>query len=80
MRRDADGCPAPGLAASLAEKGLVPALAGQKAYDDAEAAQLKAAFGCVEGDIRRAQEFAARRAAEETDRATYQAMNRLSTT
>ena len=58
-----------GFAASLAEKGLVPALAGQKAYDDAEAAQLKAAFGCVEGDIRRAQEFAARRAAEETDRA-----------
>ena len=50
-----------GFAASLAEKGLTPALAGQKAYDDAEAAQLKAAFGCVEGDIRRAQEFAARR-------------------
>ena len=66
-----------GFAASLAEKGLVPALAGQKAYDDAEAAQLKAAFGCVEGDIRRAQEFAARRAAEETDRATYQAMESL---
>ena len=37
-----------GFAASLAERGLVPALAGQKAYDDAEAAQLKAAFGCVE--------------------------------
>ena len=66
-----------GFAASLAEKGLHPALAGQKAYDDAEAAQLKAAFGCVEGDIRRAQEFAARRAAEETDRATYQAMESL---
>ena len=66
-----------GFAASLAEKGLTPALAGQKAYDDAEAAQLKAAFGCVEGDIRRAQEFAARRAAEETDRATYQAMESL---
>lgn len=66
-----------GFAASLAERGLVPALAGQKAYDDAEAAQLKAAFGCVEGDIRRAQEFAARRAAEETDRATYQAMESL---
>ena len=48
-----------------------------RAYDDAEAAQLKAAFGCVEGDIRRAQEFAARRAAEETDRATYQAMESL---
>ena len=60
-----------GFAASLAEKGLTPALAGQKAYDDAEAAQLKAAFGCVEGDIRRAQEFAARRAAEETDREYY---------
>ena len=63
-----------GFAASLAEKGLTPALAGQKAYDDAEAAQLKAAFGCVEGDIRRAQEFAARRAAEEAERRRKEAI------
>lgn len=77
MRRDADGCPAPGLCGFTGRKGAGSGACRQKAYDDAEAAQLKAAFGCVEGDIRRAQEFAARRAAEETDRATYQAMESL---
>lgn len=66
-----------GFAEGLAEKGLMPALKTDPAYFDAEALILKAAFGCVEGQIRQAQEFAQRYAEEETDRACYQAMESL---
>ena len=66
-----------GFAKQLADKGLYPALETDAAYYDAEAWILKAAFGCVEDQIRKAQRFAERRAVQETDRATYQAMESL---
>ena len=66
-----------GFAAQLADKGLWPALEPDEAYFEAEAWILKAAFGCVEEQIRQAQRFSQRRAEQETDRATYQAMESL---
>ena len=53
-----------GLLNGLERKNLT--LASGPAYFDAEAYVLKAAFGCVEDAIRRAQRLALRQAEEET--------------
>ena len=53
-----------GLLNGLERKNLT--LASGPAYFDAEAYVLKAAFGCVEDAIRRAQRLALRQAVEET--------------
>ncbi len=61
---------------TLEEKGLIPTLDGSEAYQSGEKELLLAA-GIKEEVIERAQEFAKNRALEETDRATYQAMEAL---
>ena len=65
------------LLAGIAESaGLRPALEPDARYRAAEAEAL-AAMGAPEDEIARIQAFAQRRAAQETDRATYQAMEAL---
>ncbi len=66
-----------GLSAQLDAQGLFPALEPDAAYFAAEALLLKAAFGCVDEQIRQAQRFSQRHAERETERATYQAMESL---
>lgn len=58
------------------ESHLHPTLDPNQAYFDAEAKKL-AAMGLGEQAIKRVQEFSQRKAYEETDRATYQAMEAL---
>ena len=59
-----DFCEIYPTAGQLERKNLT--LASGPAYFDAEAYVLKAAFGCVEDAIRRAQRLALRQAEEET--------------
>ncbi len=63
-------------AAQLKEEGLSPTLEDSGDYDRAEA-QLLAQAGIEEAHIQRLQGFAHQKAAQETDRATYQAMEAL---
>ena len=58
------------------EAGLVPTLVSDPAYKEAEAAKLTA-LGLSPEDAARAQDFAQRKAEQETDKATYQAMEAL---
>jgi len=58
------------------ETGLKPTLEPTKAYFEAEAAKLSA-MGMSAGAIEKAQAFAQKKAYEETDRATFQAMEAL---
>ena len=58
------------------ETGLVPTLEPNEAYFAAEAPKL-AALGLDEAAVKRAQDFAQRKAYEETDRASFQAMEAL---
>lgn len=57
------------------EKGLVPTLANDNGYQEAEAEML-AAFANAE-TVKKIQDFAFKTAVKETDRATYQAMEAL---
>lgn len=57
------------------EKGLVPTLANDNGYQEAEADML-AAFANAE-TVKKIQDFAFKTAVKETDRATYQAMEAL---
>lgn len=57
------------------EKGLVPTLANDNGYQEAEAEML-AAFGDAK-TVKKIQDFAFKTAVKETDRATYQAMEAL---
>ena len=63
-------------AAQLKEAGLSPTLEDSGDYDQAEA-QLLAQAGIEEAQIQRLQAFAHQKAAQETERATYQAMEAL---
>ncbi len=63
-----------GFCASMERKGLSPRLETEQAYFDGEALLLKASFGAVEKQIRRAQTFARKQALRDIERATYQAM------
>ena len=60
----------------LKARGLTPTLVQNEAYKQAEA-QLLAARGIAPEDIERVQDFAHKKAVQETDRATYQAMEAL---
>ncbi|MDL2205874.1 anaerobic ribonucleoside triphosphate reductase [Eubacteriales bacterium OttesenSCG-928-N13] len=60
----------------LKEKGLTPMLVQDKAFMKAEAEQLAQA-GLSKEEINRVQVFAHEKATQETDRATYQAMEAL---
>ncbi|ADU27989.1 anaerobic ribonucleoside triphosphate reductase [Ethanoligenens harbinense] len=60
------------VAALLDEQGILPVLANNNAYQTRESALLQKTY--AEDIVRRAQAFTLRRAYEETDRATYQAM------
>lgn len=60
------------VTALLEEQGLLPVLANNNAYQAHEAALLRKTY--AEDIVQRAQAFALRRACEETERATYQAM------
>ena len=64
------------LASIEAEEGLKPTLEPTEEYFAAEAKKL-AALGLDEKAIKRAQQFAQKKAYEETDRATFQAMEAL---
>ena len=59
------------------ESGLVPKLANDNGYQEAEAKLLKEGYQLDDAIIKRAQEFTLRRTVKETDRATYQAMEAL---
>ena len=72
----ADRSLAEACAAALEARGLVPTLEPQAAYEQAEAAQLQAQ-GAARDVVRQAQDFACRRAADDTRRAAYQAMESL---
>ena len=72
----ADRALAEACAAALEARGLVPTLEPQAAYEQAEAAQLQAR-GAAPDVVRQAQAFACRRAADDTRRAAYQAMESL---
>lgn len=60
------------VATLLEEQGIVPVLANNNDYQSREAVLLQKTY--AEDVVRRAQEFTLKRAVEETDRATYQAM------
>ena len=60
-----------------AETGLKPTLAGSEEYFAAELPRLVELFGGAEADAAKKQAFAQKRAEQETDRATYQAMEAL---
>ena len=72
----ADRSLAEACAAALEARGLVPTLEPQVEYEQAEAAQLQAQ-GAAQDVVRQAQAFACRRAADDTRRAAYQAMESL---
>ena len=59
------------------ESGLVPKLANDNGYQEAEAKLLKESYQLDDAIIKRAQSFTLRRTVKETDRATYQAMEAL---
>ncbi|MCH5190606.1 MAG: anaerobic ribonucleoside triphosphate reductase [Oscillospiraceae bacterium] len=59
------------------KKGVIPCLANDNDYQKYEAKELSAKLKLSDEDIKRAQDFAVKKAAEETDRATYQAMEAL---
>ena len=65
------------LFAALEEKALRPSLDMQPEYVSAEAEFLAVRFGCESSQIEQVQRFAAQHAWQETDRATYQAMESL---
>ena len=65
-----------GMLAELASRDLKPELEPDDCYRAAEAEALTA-MGVPGDEVRRIQSFAQRRAVEETDRATYQAMEAL---
>ena len=61
---------------SLGEEGVWPTLVQNETYERREAEILKKA-GLCDAEVTRAQNFAHEKAVEETDRATYQAMEAL---
>ena len=63
--------------AKLTESGLVPTLEPDKGYVQAERELLMQALGCDEKAAENAQRFAQKYSYEETERATYQAMEGL---
>ena len=65
------------IAAIGRETGLTPTLENCQDYFEAELPRLAALFGGEEEALRKAQQFAHRRAVKETDRAAYQAMEAL---
>ncbi len=59
------------------EHGVIPCLANDNGYQEYEAKALAAEFKVSDDDIKKAQDFAVKKAVAETDRATYQAMEAL---
>ena len=63
---------------TVSEKnGVIPCLANDNGYQKYEAKELSAKLKLSDEDIKKAQDFAVKKAAVETDRATYQAMEAL---
>lgn len=59
------------------KKGVIPCIANDNGYQEYEAKELSAKLKISDEDIKKAQDFAVKKAAAETDRATYQAMEAL---
>ena len=59
------------------KKGVIPCIANDNDYQKYEAKELSARLKLSDEDIKKAQDFAVKKAEEETDRATYQAMEAL---